>query len=195
MNGEKLFFRYKGLSMWPTFQEGDILEVSPATNNEIRRGDCVAFLADNKQVVTHRVVNVKGCLNTKGDASTAIDMEGVKPKQLIGKVDSLHRLGRPIKVWGGFSGRLLGCFYHYAGRINPQRSSRGGKLAVKIRCFLAPCLRLCRYTGEIRVLKRSGEPNMTIWRLGETIVGRQNPLTHEWLVAWPWNIILKHPDQ
>ena len=191
----KALFRYKGRSMWPGFQEGDLLEVSTATTNEIKRGDCVAFRIDNKEFVAHRVVSAKGYLTTRGDALPAIDKEIIQPEQVVGKVVCIYRLGRPIRVWDGFVGRIAGNFYHYAGRIDPHRTSRGGKLAMRIRNFMTPCLRLCRFTGATRVLKRTGEPDMTLWKFGDTTVGRQDPLTHEWLVIWPWNIILKHPDQ
>ena len=124
MTGRAKLFRYSGRSMWPGFQEGDLLEVSPAKTNEIRRGDCVAFHTSNKKVVTHRVVTTKDCIKTKGDALPAVDNEIIQPGQVIGKVVCIYRLGRPIRVWGGFPGRIVGHFYHYAGRIEHIESGR-----------------------------------------------------------------------
>ena len=152
-------------------------------------------LQNNKRTVVHRVVAVGGELTTRGDSLPTVDNETIKPRQFIGKVVRIYRLGRSISTWGGIVGRVAGTFYHYAGRVDPQRTSRGGKLAMRIRSLITPCLRVCHSTGRTRVLKRAEEPDMTIWKFGNIAVGRKDPLTREWLITWPWNIILQHPGQ
>lgn len=193
MTKQAALFRYHGRSMWPCFQEGDLLEISPVAITDIRSGDCVAFRIDNGQPVAHRVVAVKDSLTTQGDALPSVDSEVVRSEHVLGKIVCIYRLGRPIRVWGGIVGRIAGSFYRYAGRIDPQCTSRGGRLARKIRILSAPCLRMCRVTGETRILKKTGAPDMAIWKLGDITVGRQDPLTHEWSAVWPWNIILQRP--
>lgn len=194
MTGQTTLLRYQGRSMWPCFQEGDLLEIVPIAIANIRIGDCVAFRVDSKQTIAHRVVTVQGSLITRGDALPTVDNETIQPKHFLGKVVYVYRLGRSIRIWGGIIGRIAGRFYRYAGRIDPHSTSRGGMLARKIHSLSTPCLRACRVTGEARTLKRTGTPDMAIWKFGGITVGRQDPLTHEWSATWPWNIILQRPD-
>ncbi len=70
---QKRLFRYHGLSMWPCFQEGDLLEILPVDWAKIRIGDCLVFWGENGQQVVHRVTGKGKSLRTRGDAFKKAD--------------------------------------------------------------------------------------------------------------------------
>jgi len=100
--------RYSGLSMWPYFQEGDLLEVIPTTIDQIGIGDCVVLHAADGTLIAHRVVGRRHGLRTRGDALSRDDDTGPMSLQLTAKIVARHRLGRCSAVTGGWQGWLLG---------------------------------------------------------------------------------------
>ncbi len=189
---QKTHFTYHGRSMWPCFQERDILEILPTDIVKIRKGDCIVFHTVERLTAVHRVTAVQDSLTTRGDALPAVDAETVKPEQVIGKVIRRYRLGRSTSVAGGCLGTIAGVFYRYAGRIDPQRVARGGRLARTIRQVTMFGLALARYTGRPRKLVRNKQP-LTVWMFGNTAIARQNPRTEEWTVSWPWSVVVSIP--
>jgi hypothetical protein len=194
MTGKARLFQYRGRSMWPCFQEGDLLEIAPVKVAEIRAGDCLAYRVEGERTIVHRAVATHNSLQTQGDALSTADVEPVLPEQVLGRIVRCYRLGREISVWNGKAGRVAGVFYRYAGRIDPQRSARGGRIARSIQQLSALFLSLCRYNGETRIFKRTNGQDIIIRTFGKIAVGRHDPLKNEWLISWPWKIILKSPS-
>jgi hypothetical protein len=193
MSGQTTLFRYHGRSMWPCFQEGDLLEISSMAAGDIRSGDCIAFRGDNGRTVAHRVVSAHGSMITRGDALPVIDEETILPEHVLGKVVRICRLGRAIKVRGGIVGRFAGCFYRYAGRIDPQRASRGGKLAKSIRTVSTAVLGILNYKCISRSMTLADERKITVWELKGKIIGRQLTQGSERHLAWPWSVFVEEP--
>lgn len=194
MTGRKdNIFRYTGLSMWPCFQEGDLLEIESVATAQIRMGDCVVFFDHGSQRVVHRVYCKGHNLKTRGDAFKHADEHAVPPHRVIGRVVCRYRMGRRVSITNGIIGHVAGRLYHFAGRIDPQRRSRGGRLARAIQKLSLTGLKPLWQRGRIHTLQRNGEPPVVVWRLGTFTVGSQDAASKEWTVLWPWKIMVKLP--
>jgi hypothetical protein len=181
-------FLYHGRSMWPCFQEGDLLECEPCTFADIRVGDCVVYSTDDNKHVTHRVVAKRDYLTTRGDAMPAVDNEIITSNQIAGKIVLRHRLGNISKVDGGFTGWLAGRFFYYAGRIDPQRKAIGGRVARGLRTISVVSLKPFWNRGRKRTLVSDEEQEVTFWMIGKKAIGKKSKDSDQWQIAWPWNI-------
>ncbi len=187
------FFRYHGLSMWPCFQEGDLLEIEPVKMMEIRVGDCLVFWQDNSQQIVHRVFSNRINLETRGDAFKQADEQPVPPDRIVGRAIYRYRMGRKTTVANGLIGIFASRFFYFAGRIDPQRPSRGGRVARWIQSISIFWLKPLWRRGKAQTLQRINEQPVIIWKLGSLVIGWQNPHNREWLVSWPWSILLNLP--
>ena len=183
--------RYHGRSMWPYFQDGDLLTYLPVAPDRVKIGDCIVYRNRDGQLVTHRVVATQQGWVTRGDALKTPDVEKVAPGQLLGRVAVRYRFGHPVAVYGGLRGRLAGRVYHYAGRIDPQRETRGGRLARALRGVLATGLHWTGRCGSAHCLTRPGEPDLWLWKMGMFYVGRKNLPSAQWHLAWPWSLLVE----
>lgn len=193
MRQKRQVFRYHGLSMCPCFQEGDLLEIEPVDRAKIKVGDCLVFWGENGQQVVHRVVEKGEKLKTRGDAFKQVDESVVLPQQMIGRVTCRHRMGRKTPVSNGLLGHFKGRLFHFAGRIDPQRLSRGGRLARSIQTLSLFVFKPFWKKGKIHTLQRNGKAPVVVWKLGSLTIGCQDPTTRHWTVSWPWRIIVKLP--
>lgn len=85
-------------SMEPTYSTGDLLYVKPVQATQVKEGDAITFVLNEKLVVaTHRVVAIdqeNSCFYTKGDALDHWDEAPVHFNNLIGvPVFSIPLLG------------------------------------------------------------------------------------------------------
>jgi signal peptidase I len=119
---------YHGSSMTPFFREGDVMEIEPCAEEDIRRGDVLIFNEPKAgRTVVHRVVTAgpEG-IATKGDANGTPD-----PYLLAGP----HIRGRVVRVRRGRR-----CFrVHGAGRGMLQARRAGLVLSAKNLLFLLFC--------------------------------------------------------
>ncbi|MBD3385522.1 signal peptidase I [candidate division KSB1 bacterium] len=100
------YFTYKGPSMKPTFQPGQILYIQPKTDN-IRPGDVIIYRQKTRYVV-HRVISVEmERYITRGDNNRLVDAVPVKSNQVIGRVELKEYRGKTHRVAGGSQGLLL----------------------------------------------------------------------------------------
>ena len=156
--------RYRGRSMWPLFQDGDILVALPIDLDEVRRGDCVLVAAPPGDPFVHRVVLTRPALVTKGDAHRQADDPAPSGPALLGRVVERVRDGRRRAVAGGVGGRVQGRLLGQLGRLDPTVSGRAGQAARGVRVLLRPlgrrALLRARATadpdGLLRVEGRSG---------------------------------------
>ena len=76
-------------SMEPNMPVGAIVYAKEADFNDIKVGDAITFHANEKTIVTHRVIEVdkdNKQFTTKGDANNVQDADPVKYGNVIGKV-------------------------------------------------------------------------------------------------------------
>lgn len=116
--GESIRFRARGFSMHPFISDGDLVTVGPPPAR-IATGDVVAVrrASDDKLLVHRVVVNLPGCLVTKGDAATRPD-EMAGEGRVIGQVRRVERDGRAVRVGLGPE-RLLIALLSRHGLLSP----------------------------------------------------------------------------
>ena len=96
------FYSYFGPSMYPTFQEGELLEIASYEKHPMQVGDVIVFKEpEKKQIVVHRVVQITPSgITSRGDNNTNDDRCFLQLDDIIGKV---------IIVWYGSSKRKVFC--------------------------------------------------------------------------------------
>ncbi|MBW8350141.1 signal peptidase I [Bacillus sp. IITD106] len=80
-------------SMEPTFMTGSVIAVKPLNSKEkmaLKEGDIITFMADEKTLITHRIIGVKESgdnvmYETKGDNNNAADMDLVLSDNVAAK--------------------------------------------------------------------------------------------------------------
>ena len=100
------YVAYKGSSMEPLFNPGDILQVIPYAGNKIRCGDVIFYSCPSQNCsVVHRV---KACgargIRTKGDNNRRADPRIVQPHQVVGYVAYALSGQRWRRIRGGYIG-------------------------------------------------------------------------------------------
>lgn len=178
---------YCGRSMWPCFQDGDILEIQPTTIDALQVGDCISFRQDDGEPIhTHRVCSLHDGIHTRGDAHLEKDDQSVEPEWLVGKVTGCLRLGTARPVCGGRKGALLAHVYHYAGRIDPTRDSRGGRLARIIRSLMQYYTQSLYACGETKSFPSDDGKLVEYWLVNDKIRARRAET--QWQIPWPWSL-------
>lgn len=194
MKSATRMYRYQGLSMWPCFQEGDLLELSPVEFCQVRPGDCIAYSTAGGGQAVHRVSGKRGdSLITRGDALPEADNMPVQEHQIFGRVVQRHRFGQGCSIAGGRRGQIAGLFYRYAGRIDPNRATRGGTLARAIRATSTAVLGMLSYACVARSIQLAGDQRITVWELQGRVIGRQDSCKPGDSLAWPWSILVELP--
>lgn len=90
--------RIAGASMSPFIRGGDLLTLIPRASRPVRRGDVVAFLADGRSLVIHRVVAADGeTVRTQGDALRSSDRP-VALAEVLAFVSRVERRGRTVRL-------------------------------------------------------------------------------------------------
>jgi hypothetical protein len=100
---------YIGSSMNQTLKSGDRLYIVPYFNKEVQKGDVVVFIAPGGDTkVVHRVVAVSSnVIKTRGDNCNHADDWVLGREHIIGRVVSLQRRNRRLRVFGGRLGHSL----------------------------------------------------------------------------------------
>ncbi len=116
---------YRGESMGPTLQEGDVVSLSTVGNRAVRRGDIIVFPAPGEaRRVIHRVVAVTpaGYL-TRGDNAPSLDPWTVKTADIYGLVRHIYRSGKLRRLAGGFWGHSYACARRAVNRLASRAAS------------------------------------------------------------------------
>ena len=107
-NQGQVQLKVAGASMVPTLWPGDLVTVRSCDLSELQPGSIVVF-RQNERLVTHRLMRVDfarwvdsthgadGCLVTRGDARSRCD-KPVKASEVLGRVESAMRNGRPVNL-------------------------------------------------------------------------------------------------
>ena len=111
--GCSLRFQANGSSMYPAIRDGDIINIEPVNEKEIKLGDVIFYRTNDIRMAAHRVINKffqngKSILVTEGDFNTG--KEEVILRDVLGKVKAIERNGRIINLTYGV-GRLMDLSY------------------------------------------------------------------------------------
>jgi hypothetical protein len=149
-----IYFRYRGTSMWPCFQDGDLLLACVVPFTQLRPGDCIVYEMEQGLRIVHRITVINSFARTRGDACYREDTRVVSPGLVIGRVHSRVRYGRKARVRGGTAGRFAGSLYRLAARLDASKPSRGGKAA-----------RLIQLLGNLLIGHPSGWPGASLGKV------------------------------
>ena len=189
------FFRYRGRSMWPGFQESDLLEIAPCDPKQLRVGDCIVYQHPKATTTTvHRICsNVGDSYLTRGDARPKPDDDAVKPEWIQGRVVARFRFSRQCAVTGGWQGVMVGFFYRYAGRVDPDRDARGGRVARALRKSLQGISSKLYKKGLTRRFTASERLETVYWMIGDRVIATFDNGNSRWVITWPYSLLLD-PD-
>jgi len=185
-----MIYAYHGRSMWPTFQEGDMLIVEQVDPSQLRLGDCIVFRGTSGAANTvHRIVKRCPKMWARGDARPHRDDEPVAPGSVSGCVRALVRNGGQRGVRGGWLGLLGGRIASYAGLLDPYKNSRGGRLA---RLLARLCGRVTRlWLRRAKTVVISGTSGSTSYlMLGQKSIARWDDDRGTWVVPWPRSLYI-----
>jgi hypothetical protein len=111
--GRYLRFQARGYCMRPFIEDGDVLEVEPASGWEVKVGDVILYSVSGGRIVVHRVVKKYAeeavVLFTKGDSTPGLDQR-IYGDQVLGKVTAIERQQRRMHLDRGLM-KLKGVFY------------------------------------------------------------------------------------
>jgi signal peptidase I len=97
-----LRFRMRGVSMFPSLKDDDIITIKRVDTSDIRPGDIIFFAPPFYKGITHRVikrtiVDGKSAFITKGDLCPFFDGY-VYPEHILGRLVAVERNGECIKL-------------------------------------------------------------------------------------------------
>ena len=184
-------FVYRGRSMWPLLQTGDLLMVRRVPLEKLRAGDCIVFRKPGgDQNTVHRIARTKPGIRTRGDARPVLDSESVDPSWIQGRAEARIRYGHARSVWGGTAGRWAGAFYRHAGRLDPSRDTRGGRIARLIQCALGPITALCLRQARVASFRSGPGRSSHYLLIGKRIVvGIYDECAGRWSCVWPYSLL------
>jgi len=119
--GHSIRLSISGDSMSPILRDGDVVEVQPATPDQLRKGDLILFKTEEGFLILHRYIRSQAWFSqvwllTKGDASLGFDRP-VSPQQVLGRVVQIIRQGRVLSLEGK-KARLVN---YVLAKISPYR--------------------------------------------------------------------------
>ncbi len=180
--------------MQGTLRMGDTVHVDCDSFESIRTGDIIVYAdqAHDDLKTIHRVVSISHeGLITKGDNCPTPDSLPVTEKNLIGKVSTVDRKGKPHQITGGSTG------LRHATRLRTIKKCKTFLYPILnppyffIGKLIAKCLNWNPQIHQIQIKSASGTITKHIHN-NKTIAHR-NPRTKEWHCKKPYDLILKKP--
>lgn len=108
-----LRLRVNGLSMLPVLRPGDVLTIRQCPPEAIGSGEVILFKRNNG-LTAHRVIrSTGGTLLTRGDAVPSNDPT-VSCDDVLGRVESVERDGRPIDLHPSLRQKLVAAFLRHS---------------------------------------------------------------------------------
>jgi hypothetical protein len=185
---------YRGPSMTPTFQVGDLLYINDSPEN-LAAGDVIVFQGSPEEgIVVHRITSIQADgVRTRGDNNRLPDADLQMTGKIIGRVEA---------------------FKHH-NLLNLVKSGRGGLWTARVRWAIGALRRtIGRLSiGPYRLLKKSGL-TPRIWKPAIVRLGLENEqgslikyiYKHKAVATWeperakfkclkPFDLVLFPPDQ
>jgi signal peptidase I len=183
---------YLGPSMEPTLKPGDRLQIIPYRAEKIRRGDVIVFiLPGGVTKVIHRVVSMDSQgIRTRGDNSTHVDPWTLSPNDILGRVVTVERGKRRLRIIGGVIGQLFSMSFRAVHRIDSTLSS-----------LLRPGYRRLATNGTFRSwlpdqmkprvisFHRPGGTELQLL-MGRRVIGRWLPGKSGWTIRRPFRLLV-----
>lgn len=195
-----LRFKAKGESMHPFIRDGDILEITPANGEEVRAGEVIFYRVGEKRMVAHRVTeriteNGRLVFVTKGDSNVAGE-ERVYPEKIMGRVRTIERKGRKIRINEGWN-KPMYVFYLKISPFLIKVRRVGGRLVCHIQSLKAYrnlAKRLIRKEITYQWESCDDSTKYLLARRGDKIIGRTtinsclkvNSHYHGWWIFGMW---------
>jgi signal peptidase I len=112
--GTALRFKARGGSMYPSIEDGSLVEVEPVQASAVRTGDLVLCYGGKNRLIVHRVIDATTqadavLLVTKGDSARLADRP-VHAEDVLGRVVAIYKGGKRVQVGSGW-GRLTGLLW------------------------------------------------------------------------------------
>lgn len=107
-------FVYRGLSMTPTFQNGDFLFLRSVVENNLFLGDVIVFsYPKNKKYFVHRIVAFSNkYFITRGDHCLSRDVLPITLGDIVGKVELVENRRGIVPVVNGAFGLWMARIWH-----------------------------------------------------------------------------------
>ena len=114
-------FEAEGESMFPLIETGSLALVRLTHTDALKTGDIIAYKREGRLILHRYMQKVIAKdrsyrLRTKGDNHLFFDAEAVLPEMVLGKVTSIKKWGRTIKLENGFwkiNNRIILCLSYF----------------------------------------------------------------------------------
>ncbi len=183
---------YNGNSMSPTLRPGDMVSVGLYEDRRIGVGDVIAFCDPySGKLTVHRIISIdpEG-LRTKGDNNRAADHWVLGANEIMGRVVSVQRGEKRIRIYGGLPGRtyVLGLAavklinITFSSVLRPAYrwlASRG-----TLRHFFSPWIPI-----RVSHFKRLDGVELQL-RWGKRTIGRLLPGQERWYIRRPFKLFV-----
>jgi len=178
---------YNGPSMQPILKPGDRLHISPCSETDLRIGDVVVFQIGDAQKIVHRVVekHITG-VRTRGDNNSNIDPDILEISDIEGRVISIKRQDRIIKIQGGLKGRITGFLLRIKTRIDAEVSKRLHSFYHRI--SKSGILTRLLFIRIISFNRDNGVETQLLWR--GKVIGRCLAGDNEWKIKRPYKLFV-----
>lgn len=185
---------HTGSSMSPTLRAGDVLTVAPYHGRRIRPGDVISFRRPGRaRNVVHRVVRVgpEG-VRTRGDNNIRTDTWVLESQEIIGRVVSIRRKEKPMPIYGGARGRLLGVWLRALKQIDTVVSRLLHPLyhGISRSGILRRCLPPSMSPRVLTFNRPDGAEYQLVIGRSNRIIGRRLPGDDQWRIQRPFRLFI-----
>ena len=189
----KTSFLYIGNSMSPTFRHLDKLIIEPCPISNLRVGDVIVYsLSGQSQRIVHRVVKIgSSSVQTQGDNLNNPDPNLVTDNELCGRVHSVVRGSKNLRIKGGILGHTIAVTRHTRKSIIRKTFFRPARLLYKttmrsgLLCKLFPLHRFTR----VLILPKKDDVELQL-QIGKSSIGRLLCGSDEWQIREPFRILI-----
>jgi signal peptidase S26 family len=176
--------------MNPTLKAGDGLIVKPYGGREIQAGDVIVFRnPENRMIIAHRVISVDPMgVKTIGDNNNKIDPNLLGKHDILGRVTSVRRRNRSVKINGGVIGVIRGRYHRIRRRLHLMASRLLHPIYHKI-ADSGILLKLQRFFPKTHILEFHKNSGLELhFLMGNRVIGRRLPGMGCWQIAPPFRL-------
>jgi len=194
LNEQEAIFRYKGNSMWPLFQDGDLLVIEQLQVGQLQPGDCIVYQKTGEERYTvHRIIQIRPEIRTRGDNQSVADNEPVSHNWILGRVESRIRFGNKRRIMGGKKGAWIGRVYRFVGKLDPSDNSRGGKISKLFQRVFGRITAVLFLKARIAAFRSADGRQKYYILVGNCLMGEYDEEKMLWFIPWPYNLVID-PD-